>query len=731
MPDSVETITQNIVNQIRATDPAFSFVVGSPELAIVEAVATQIAQAQVDFSVLDTQGNIDAMTGSNLDAYLNLFGFSRQLASSASGTVTFSTPADSPAVQDITIPFGTQVSASDTDPDTPQVYFTTTATVVLAQGTTSIDAPVIASTPGSIGNVAASTVNSFATLTGIPGVTTVSNASPMTGGVDFETDDQLRARFKNSIFRNMSGTYDQFMALALSGQNTTKANVIGPISRYQEYMQVPSADDTHMGTSGDPNGNYDNGGTSWAHKRTTAPSSNPYSKYTYAQQSYVTDGTVGGVILRPEVDYFFDRIPVNPASATRAALTTGGDGPTGNPKKDHQPSVTFLNNTGWPWTVQGLTLDTDSIVLVEHAYMSAHSRNSIPAGITNAVDVFVNGEQAKTIKSSEMYPHAGHTLQNTDPNQWTYYTNWKRLVDGSQPTVGANPNRLLPLFWQPLLSLPDSFTIKNANNNKYTFYKAKYHIGGEYYFDLQSDGVTGNRIANYYETVEVGSYYGTIRGRSGIEFRHKPTYGTGDGNTGTGPFANDTANSTNVFLGNSFTISYVIDQNIPNLQAIMEQNKQVTTDVLVHKSNERYFVFYITVMYTPGANATTTKALIDAQVQAYLENQYYGGVVQLSDVLQIVHNTPGVDNVRWTNEAIGTPPSGRPLHRVEEVNADGSVFNGTISDGFVSRTLFQGDATNHISTDSDFFLQDNELATVPTIPTTVAQVRSQNTWDKP
>ena len=100
MPDSVETITQNIVNQIRATDPAFSFVVGSPELAIVEAVATQIAQAQVDFSVLDTQGNIDAMTGSNLDAYLNLFGFSRQLATSATGIVTFSTPADSPAVQD-------------------------------------------------------------------------------------------------------------------------------------------------------------------------------------------------------------------------------------------------------------------------------------------------------------------------------------------------------------------------------------------------------------------------------------------------------------------------------------------------------------------------------------------------------------------------------------------------------------------------------------------------------
>ena len=100
----------------------------------------------------------------------------------------------------------------------------------------------------------------------------------MTGGVDFETDEQFRVRFKNGIFRNMAGTFDQFMALALSGENTTKASVIGPLSRYQEYMVVPSSDDTQAATSGDPNGNYDAGGSAWPHKRTTAASDIPYSK---------------------------------------------------------------------------------------------------------------------------------------------------------------------------------------------------------------------------------------------------------------------------------------------------------------------------------------------------------------------------------------------------------------------------------------------------------------------
>ena len=169
MPDSVETITQNIINQIRATDPAFSFQVVAPERKIIEAVATQIAQAQIDFSVLDTQGNIDTMTGRWTPTSTCLVSpaswLPRQRAPSRS--------ADRHRLRPISQSRSVPRSRLRTLTRTRRTYLTTTETVVLHTGDTSVDAPVIASTPGSIGNVAAGTVNGFATLTGIPGITGV------------------------------------------------------------------------------------------------------------------------------------------------------------------------------------------------------------------------------------------------------------------------------------------------------------------------------------------------------------------------------------------------------------------------------------------------------------------------------------------------------------------------------------------------------------------------------
>ena len=760
---SVDTIIQNIINQIKADDPAFSLEVGTPERKIVEAVATEIATAQGDFSVLDAQHDIDSMTGDRLDAFVNLMGFSRQQATAASGTVTFSK--SSAALDDILIPFGTQVKASDADPNSLDVYFTTTQSSTLQQGTTSVDIPVIATTPGSMGNVAAGAVNGFATLTGVPSITNVTNDAPMTGGQDFEDDDALRIRFKNSIFRNMSGTYDQFMALALSGETTTKANVVGPISRYQEYIQVPTVDDTQQATtSTSPNGNWDPATVVYAHKRTSDASTIPYSKYTYADQFYLTDGTVGGTVFKPYHDFFFNRIPVNPTSNPRAAWTSRTvGGITTNPKALFQPNITFLNPT---YPVFQTGINPGDIVLLEHAYMSKNSRNDIGRGIMNAVDVFVNGSKSKSVSSQEMFPPAANALQNSNSATWTYQNspttvNFRRILDGSPSTTTGN--RLLPVYWQPMLTLPDKLTIKDSGGTTYTFYKAKYKnpADGEYYNVLNPDG-TYSKIANYFETEEVNGYYGTTRARNGIEFRGKPTYGAGDTTTGTGPNANDST-----FVGAQFNVKYTYDQNIRDLQAIMEKNKQVTTDVLVHRAKPRYFRFYITVMYLPGASVATTKALIDAQVSAFLQNHYYGATIQLSDVLQTIHNTPGVDNLRYTADVIpsstawatstaytlgqyvrptnanlnghiyqvttaGTTSGSEPTwptaqgatvssgpvvfteatstHRIEEVNKDGSSF------------------TTPVYWDNDFFLQDNELATAPDINVTIVRTRAQNTW---
>jgi len=96
--------------------------------------------------------------------------------------------------------------------------------------------------------------------------------------------------------------------------------------------------------------------------------------------------------------------------------------------------------------------------------------------------------------------------------------------------------------------------------------------------------------------------------------------------------------------------NYQYDQNIIALQSSLENNKQVTTDVLAHKSKIRYFKPDISVMYSSGINQTSINNSIKNSLDSYFNNLYFGSEIQLSDILQTIHNTPGVDNVKWSRD---------------------------------------------------------------------------------
>ena len=434
---TVTDITESILNQLRLTDPSVSAEIGTPEREFIEAIAEIIASAQVDFSVLDSQHDVDTMTGSRLDSYLGLFGFQRQQGLSAAGTVTFS--CTTTATADIVIPVGTPVSATASDPTFPDVTFNTTLTVTLPVGGLEVDAPAQSALPGTIGNVAANSVTGFAGIKTIIGITGVRNDAAMSGGTDPESDDDFRIRFKNTIFRNMAGTNDQFLALAVSQPNVTKAVVVGPISRYQEYVLVPSVDDAAMNTASGDDKNYDPGGTNFTHKRTTAASTIPYSKYTYNAQFYVSDGTS---FARPDVDYVFNRKAIDPANGASSHRHFNATAVT-----NHQPNITVLGHSS---SVFPVMLQPGTTVLLEHAYISKNSRNDIPSGVMNAVDVFTNGDFSRSVKSAEVMPGAGNILQNSNANAWTYQLtpviNFRRFLTDDPAVVG---NKIVPLFWHP------------------------------------------------------------------------------------------------------------------------------------------------------------------------------------------------------------------------------------------------------------------------------------------
>jgi uncharacterized phage protein gp47/JayE len=718
-------ITNQIITQLKLIDPAISAEVGTPERKIIEAVAEQIASTASDLSVLDSQHDIDTMVGGRLDSFLSIFGFGRQKASAATGVVTFSR--NSSATSDIVIPSGTQVIAKQSDIAFPDLYYVTTLTGVLATGQTSVDVPVICITPGTIGNAPASAVVAIASIQNIQGITKVTNTASMAGGIDGESDAEFKVRFKNTIFRNISGTTDQYLALAVAAPYVTKANVIGPMSRYQEYIQVPAVDDSVQIHT-----DYDAAGTIYPHKRTTVPSVIPFSKYTYSSNNFLTNGEFGTdtIFYRPNVDYVFN----NPARHTDATIDVVA-------LAANQPNVTITNLYNLSDNPDG-TLRGGDTLLLEHAYLSTSSRNKISQvssqNILNCVDVYVDGSNADYVSSIEVMPSSNNNFSAV-PAAFTYSGNFSNDVDGGSPTLG---NRFMPLFWQPVMSVPQSIVI-GANR----YYKANYYNIGDakYYNDILH-----TIEAAYFFITDNSESYGSIRARNGIEWSSTVLGELVD--PGSGGAAVVATDDTNVGLPMAVD-NYSYDRNISDIQAVIERHKQVTTDVLVHQAIYRYFKLYITVMYAKGSTTSSVDQSIAQALSSFFKSQYFGTVVQLSDLLQVVHNVPGVDNVRWTNEydtskysvSASLPvlpdilyPSGSVVrntstellyktdgatwtqlpHKVEEVNIDGTSHSG-----------------GAIFWDTDFYLLDDQLPAVsPYYAADVTKVisvvrRAQGTWN--
>jgi uncharacterized phage protein gp47/JayE len=231
-----------MVAQLRLLNPSFSAEVGTPERFILDTAAQALSESQIDLVGLENALNIDTKFGANLDNFVALFGFARTKATTAVGAVVFSRL--TPSTVDIVIPSGTRIQStvSATTDGFPIEFSTTSPVTLKAEDLKTTPTPVAAVFPGKLGDVPAETLN---ILVGeIPfGITEVTNPTATSGGADQEDDNSLKVRFKNTVFRNLAGTEDQFLALSISTAFSTKANVVGPISRYKEYIQLPAVND--------------------------------------------------------------------------------------------------------------------------------------------------------------------------------------------------------------------------------------------------------------------------------------------------------------------------------------------------------------------------------------------------------------------------------------------------------------------------------------------------------
>lgn len=535
MATQSEIVTQ-MRQTLQLTDPDLDTTVGSVTRKILDAVAEAISEAYIDQHLLTYGYDIDSKTDADLDAFVQLFGLSRIPAARATGTVTFARTGDTSQL--VSIPVHFQVTTTGS----PQIIVQTVAPAILDVGITSVNVAVQALQGGADGNIPPSTLTPMSPLDSIA---TIANGTALSGGASQETDDQLRERWKRTVFRNMAGTESMFLGIALDDPDCGAANVIGPSTRRREQLQVVSG-------------------------AATTTVQNAASTYT-GNQIVGTDIEAGAINL-PGVDYTWN-VGVNP------------------------PRVDVLSSTALP---DGTLIDVD------YAYLSKASRNSIASSILNRVDVWCSGTRAAEAAQSVVFKN---TIAFSSSSSSTYYNaSWLR-PDGTNPAVG---NIFIPLAFGPIVTMPATLSIAATT---YGLATAAHPLG-----------TTSGGISYAYQIVHNDTAFGW--GPSSL-------------------FGLEWASTMLVANNTVFSVDYEYN-NVPTaIQQVTDRWRLVGMDAMVHQAKQIFLKFNIAVIYDIRADPGVTATAINTALSDYLSKIGIASVVQTSDVLQAIHNVPGVDAVRF------------------------------------------------------------------------------------
>lgn len=735
MPVLTQTqIAEQMVAQIRLLKPTISAEVGTPERLIFDTVAGAIAENSVDLVGLQEALNIDSKFGANLTNFMSLFGFERQKATIATGFVKFKR--NTPATANIVIPAGVILKShisTATDGILPEFVTTSTVTLHTGESETGL-VPIKAKTPGSIGNVPAEavTIMSFAPVLGI---TAVTNPAATTGGTDQEDDNSLKTRFKNTVFRNLAGTEDQFLALCVATAFSTKANVIGPISKYQEYVQVPVGDDqtsypfgggeAYFGypypvmvrgsgvdkgdvitipstiglTVGEPIEVFksEDSPTLAASGTISAILSPTELQISKALASAVEEGWVFAGEWKPYYETLTNKwttaLSTNPFAKEiwKGLPVFVSDTTSGLSKFFFREGVDFDFN--YPPLLQGDTLRAmiDGVGVDPRTNITGKNQPNI-----TFINVYLGSEEAiKALAPNEVvlleYSYTSSASRNSILHNVTNAVDV--YIDGT------NEQSTSTIFTAPLSGNAQSFVDNPTSMYYYENYRrdgepTKRPLEGNILTSLFSQPVLGipaqitigtskyYRGVHYWLVHDVSGYGGTIRARDGIEWSATIPADLGGPEEGVPTPEKPEPDYTGVRFSERSspeTIEiepYFYDQNIEDLQAALEASRQVTTDVLAHKARVRYFKLDITVVYAPQATPSTVNNAIHEAIETFFADQFFGSVIRLSDLLAQIHNVAGVQNVRWSNDV----PNDPNLIRVWQTDIHGAPLEGIFLD---------------------------------------------------
>jgi hypothetical protein len=106
---------------------------------------------------------------------------------------------------------------------------------------------------------------------------------------------------------------------------------------------------------------------------------------------------------------------------------------------------------------------------------------------------------------------------------------------------------------------------------------------------------------------------------------------------------------------------YTYNEVPASVQDAVARWRLLGIDAKVHQARQRWLRFSLGVMYAAGSTSSTAavQEAIRTALSDFLNRMGFNGQVQISDVLSVVHQVPGVDNVRLLHggDVVGYSPA--------------------------------------------------------------------------
>lgn len=277
----------------------------------------------------------------------------------------------------------------------------------------------------------------------------------------------------------------------------------------------------------------------------------------------------------------------------------------------------------------------DGLYDLDFEYVPQASRNDPGntrfgfGGINNRIDVWTNGLVTQTAVQTVVFTNA--SLFTAGINDPYYNQRFLRASDTAPfPAVG---DIFIPLAYGPITSLPNTLSVAGVTYNE----------GIDYFICHQND-CNGWGPTSLFGIAWIST--------------HRPA------------------------VGSVFSVSYTYNQVPTLVQDAINQWRLVGTDAKAHAGKPVYLQLNLAMVYDRRYDPTSVNTAIDTAMSTMMANLGFESLLQVSDILQTVHNVPGVDNVRFLTSTDNATSYAISRMSAYNVNSQISLFaaNGRAMD---------------------------------------------------